>query len=68
MQAQRDKKDWKDERGRRHENRIRRSNMWLIRVLEVGKRKDRVESIFKQILVMNFPAMTKDSKDLRSLS
>ena len=42
--------------------------MWLIRVLEVGKRKDRVESIFKQILVMNFPAMTKDSKDLRSLS
>lgn len=41
--------------------------MWLVRVPEWEKRKDGVEAIFKWIMVMNFPAMTKDIKDSRSL-
>lgn len=46
---------------------MRRSNTWLIRVPEGRKRKDGVESIFKEIFATNFPAMTKDTKDSRTL-
>lgn len=40
--------------------------MWLIREPKGGKRKDGIESIFKEIFTMNFPAMTKDTKDSRT--
>lgn len=36
-------------------NRMRTSNMWLVRVPEGGKRNDGVEAIFKGILVMSYP-------------
>lgn len=41
--------------------------MWLIRVPKGEKRKDGVESIFKEIFTMNFTAMTKDTKDSGTL-